>query len=123
MAGTVKKVSIDCSREPYAGSRGEVQGEYSRRGSAYTTLTTNSSNQAKEETFVKCNVLLDLQSKFVAKENEVQSLHSKLTDTLVSKQQLEQRLMQLMESEQKRVNKEESLQMQVQVSNFPSLKK
>ena len=30
--------------------------------------------------------------------------------------------MQLMESEQKRVNKEESLQMQVQVSNFPSLK-
>ncbi|KAB1278283.1 Kinectin [Camelus dromedarius] len=57
---------------------------------------------------------IDLQSKFVAKENEVQSLHSKLTDTLVSKQQLEQRLMQLMESEQKRVNKEESLQMQVQ---------
>uniref|UniRef100_F6X129 Kinectin 1 n=1 Tax=Equus caballus TaxID=9796 RepID=F6X129_HORSE len=56
----------------------------------------------------------DLQSKFVAKENEVQSLHSKLTDTLVSKQQLEQRLMQLMESEQKRVNKEEALQMQVQ---------
>ncbi|XP_023619194.1 kinectin isoform X2 [Myotis lucifugus] len=56
----------------------------------------------------------DLQSKFVAKENEVQSLHSKLTDTLVSKQQLEQRLMQLMELEQKRVNKEESLQMQVQ---------
>ncbi|KAK2491342.1 hypothetical protein MC885_010540 [Smutsia gigantea] len=35
-------------------------------------------------------------------------------DTLVSKQQLEQRLMQLMESEQKRVTKEESLQMQVQ---------
>uniref|UniRef100_A0A8D1ME77 Kinectin 1 n=1 Tax=Sus scrofa TaxID=9823 RepID=A0A8D1ME77_PIG len=58
----------------------------------------------------------DLQSKFVAKENEVQSLHSKLTDTLVSKQQLEQRLMQLMESEQKRVNKEESLQMQIQTS-------
>ncbi|XP_076978676.1 kinectin isoform X11 [Tamandua tetradactyla] len=56
----------------------------------------------------------DLQGKFVAKENEVQSLHSKLTDTLVSKQQLEQRLMQLMESEQKRVNKEESLQRQVQ---------
>ncbi|KAL6073041.1 hypothetical protein STEG23_015402 [Scotinomys teguina] len=62
----------------------------------------------------------DLQSKFVAKENEVQSLHSKLTDTLVSKQQLEQRLMQLMESEQKRASKEESLQIQVQVS-FVSL--
>lgn len=58
----------------------------------------------------------------MAKENEVQSLHSKLTDNLVSKQQLEQRLMQLMESEQKRVNKEESLQMQVQVFLSLSLK-
>lgn len=54
----------------------------------------------------------------MGKENEVQSLHSKLTDTLVSKQQLEQRLMQLIESEQKRVNKEEALQMQVQVCKF-----
>lgn len=67
--------------------------------------------------------ITDLQSKFVAKENEVQSLHSKLTDTLVSKQQLEQRLMQLMESEQQRVTKEESLQMQVQVSNYLSFLK
>ena len=100
--------------------RRDSKGEYSRGDKP--ALKKSSSNQAKEETFVKCNVLLDLQSKFVAKENEVQSLHSKLTDTLVSKQQLEQRLMQLMESEQKRVNKEESLQMQVQVSNFPSLK-
>lgn len=58
----------------------------------------------------------------MAKENEVQSLHSKLTDTLVSKQQLEQRLMQLMESEQKRVSKEESLQIQVQVFVFLYLK-
>lgn len=80
-------------------------------------LKMNSNNHAKEENFVKCCLVADLQSKFVAKENEVQSLHSKLTDTLVSKQQLEQRLMQLMESEQKRVTKEESLQMQVQVSN------
>lgn len=66
--------------------------------------------------------VIDLQSKFVAKENEVQSLHSKLTDTLVSKQQLEQRLMQLIESEQKRVEKDESLQMELQVSNFLSFK-
>ncbi|XP_016279943.1 kinectin isoform X4 [Monodelphis domestica] len=58
----------------------------------------------------------DLQNKYVAKENEVQGLHSKLTDTLVSKQQLEKRLMQLMESEQKRVKKEDSLQMQAQTS-------
>ena len=58
----------------------------------------------------------------MAKENEVQSLHSKLTDTLVSKQQLEQRLMQLLESEQKRASKEESLQGQVQVPAFLSLR-
>ncbi|XP_025053708.1 kinectin isoform X7 [Alligator sinensis] len=56
----------------------------------------------------------DVQNKLVAKENEIQSLHSKLTDTIVSKQQLEQRMLQLMEAEQKRVTAEESMQMQVQ---------
>uniref|UniRef100_A0A7M4FJ33 Kinectin 1 n=1 Tax=Crocodylus porosus TaxID=8502 RepID=A0A7M4FJ33_CROPO len=57
----------------------------------------------------------DVQNKLVAKDNEIQSLHSKLTDTMVSKQQLEQRMLQLMEAEQKRVTAEESMQMQVQV--------
>ncbi|XP_059579327.1 kinectin isoform X11 [Alligator mississippiensis] len=56
----------------------------------------------------------DVQNKLVAKDNEIQSLHSKLTDTIVSKQQLEQRMLQLMEAEQKRVTAEESMQMQVQ---------
>ncbi|XP_019373973.1 PREDICTED: kinectin isoform X8 [Gavialis gangeticus] len=56
----------------------------------------------------------DVQNKLVAKDNEIQSLHSKLTDTMVSKQQLEQRMLQLMEAEQKRVTAEESMQMQVQ---------
>ncbi|NXX45519.1 KTN1 protein, partial [Tricholaema leucomelas] len=54
------------------------------------------------------------QNKLVAKDNEIQSLHSKLTDTMVSKQQLEQRMLQLMEAEQKRASAEDSMQMQVQ---------
>ncbi|XP_066177654.1 kinectin isoform X9 [Sylvia atricapilla] len=56
----------------------------------------------------------DVQNKLVAKDNEIQSLHSKLTDTMVSKQQLEQRMLQLLEAEQKRATEEDSLQMQVQ---------
>ncbi|XP_061468450.1 kinectin isoform X2 [Rhineura floridana] len=58
----------------------------------------------------------DVQNKLVAKDSEIQSLHSKLTDTIVSKQQLEQRMMQLMEAEQKRVTAEDSIQRQVQSS-------
>ncbi|KAM6462564.1 kinectin isoform 14-T15 [Liasis olivaceus] len=58
----------------------------------------------------------DVQNKLAAKDNEIQSLHSKLTDTMVSKQQLEQRMMQLMEAEQKRVTTEDSIQRQVQNS-------
>ncbi|XP_075471522.1 kinectin [Ascaphus truei] len=42
----------------------------------------------------------DMQAKLNAKEKEVQSLLSKLTDTMVSKQQLEQRIMQLMDAGQ-----------------------
>ncbi|XP_009080186.1 PREDICTED: kinectin [Acanthisitta chloris] len=56
----------------------------------------------------------DVQNKLVAKDNEIQSLHSKLTDTMVSKQQLEQRMLQLLEAEQKRATEEDSIQMQVQ---------
>uniref|UniRef100_A0A8C3N6Q4 Ribosome receptor lysine/proline rich domain-containing protein n=1 Tax=Geospiza parvula TaxID=87175 RepID=A0A8C3N6Q4_GEOPR len=57
----------------------------------------------------------DVQNKLVAKDNEIQSLHSKLTDTMVSKQQLEQRMLQLLEAEQKRATEEDSMQMQVQL--------
>uniref|UniRef100_A0A8C9MPP7 Kinectin 1 n=1 Tax=Serinus canaria TaxID=9135 RepID=A0A8C9MPP7_SERCA len=57
----------------------------------------------------------DVQNKLVAKDNEIQSLHSKLTDTMVSKQQLEQRMLQLLEAEQKRASEEDSMQMQVQL--------
>ncbi|XP_060685113.1 kinectin isoform X3 [Hemiscyllium ocellatum] len=63
----------------------------------------------------------DLQSKLLVAENElgsktkeIQSLHSKLTDTMVSKQQLEQKIMQLVTAEQKRVTADEALKKQVQ---------
>ncbi|NXR67887.1 KTN1 protein, partial [Rhadina sibilatrix] len=56
----------------------------------------------------------DVQNKLVAKDNEIQSLHSQLTDTIVSKQQLEQRMLQLLEAEQKRATEEDSMQMQLQ---------
>ncbi|XP_039391119.1 kinectin isoform X6 [Mauremys reevesii] len=56
----------------------------------------------------------DVQNKLVTKDSEIQSLHSKLTDTMVSNQQLEQRMLQLMEAEQKRVTAEDSVQLQVQ---------
>uniref|UniRef100_A0A669QSL0 Kinectin 1 n=1 Tax=Phasianus colchicus TaxID=9054 RepID=A0A669QSL0_PHACC len=58
----------------------------------------------------------DVQNKLVAKDNEIQSLHSKLTDMMVSKQQLEQRMLQLIENEQKRASKEDSMQLRVQTS-------
>ncbi|NXA77229.1 KTN1 protein, partial [Thryothorus ludovicianus] len=60
------------------------------------------------------NACCNVQNKLVAKDNEIQSLHSKLTDTMVSKQQLEQRMLQLLEAEQKRATEEDSMQMQVQ---------
>uniref|UniRef100_A0A8C5T728 Kinectin 1 n=1 Tax=Malurus cyaneus samueli TaxID=2593467 RepID=A0A8C5T728_9PASS len=64
----------------------------------------------------------DVQNKLVAKDNEIQSLHSKLTDTMVSKQQLEQRMLQLLEAEQKRATEKDSMQMQVQVVLLKYLK-
>ncbi|XP_078418804.1 kinectin isoform X5 [Cetorhinus maximus] len=63
----------------------------------------------------------DLQSKLLVAENEignktkeVQSLHSKLTDTMVSRQQLEQKIMQMVTAEQKRATADETLKKQVQ---------
>ncbi|XP_072345791.1 kinectin isoform X2 [Scyliorhinus torazame] len=63
----------------------------------------------------------DLQSKLLVAENEignktkeVQSLHSKLTDTMVSKQQVEQKIIHLVTAEQKRVTADETLKKQVQ---------
>ncbi|XP_062824698.1 kinectin isoform X2 [Anolis carolinensis] len=64
----------------------------------------------------------DIQNKLVAKDNEIQSLHSKFTDTMVSKQQLEQRMRQLMEAEQKRVTAEDSIQRQELMEQNEALK-
>ncbi|KAF4795820.1 Kinectin [Turdus rufiventris] len=77
------------------------------------------SSKLQQEELQKKNAeqaVAQLKNKLVAKDNEIQSLHSKLTDTMVSKQQLEQRMLQLLEAEQKRATEEDSMQMQVQTS-------
>ncbi|NXM91536.1 KTN1 protein, partial [Oenanthe oenanthe] len=76
---------------------------------AYLRKRTAEHEAAQQGTYHK-----NVQNKLVAKDNEIQSLHSKLTDTMVSKQQLEQRMLQLLEAEQKRATEEDSMQMQVQ---------
>ncbi|RLV98313.1 hypothetical protein DV515_00010908 [Chloebia gouldiae] len=90
---------------------------------AYLRKRTAEHEAAQQGTYHKipnnayCNelaVAIYMQNKLVAKDNEIQSLHSKLTDTMVSKQQLEQRMLQLLEAEQKRATEEDSMQMQVQ---------
>ncbi|NWI66354.1 KTN1 protein, partial [Todus mexicanus] len=85
---------------------------------AYLRKRTAEHEAAQQGTYQKnseyCLMQWYVQNKLVAKDNEIQSLHSKLTDTMVSKQQLEQRMLQLMEAEQKRASAEDSMQMQVQ---------
>ncbi|NWR76565.1 KTN1 protein, partial [Centropus unirufus] len=81
---------------------------------AYLRKRTAEHEAAQQGTYPGIPREHNVQNKLVAKDNEIQSLHSKLTDTMVSKQQLEQRMLQLMEAEQKRASAEESMQMQVQ---------
>lgn len=49
------------------------------------------------------------------KNKEIQTLHSSLTDTMVSKEQVEQKVMQLLEVSQHNLQPDNSLQAQVQV--------
>ncbi|NXC01220.1 KTN1 protein, partial [Orthonyx spaldingii] len=83
---------------------------------AYLRKRTAEHEAAQQGTYhrIPKNAYCNVQNKLVAKDNEIQSLHSKLTDTMVSKQQLEQRMLQLLEAEQKRATEEDSMQMQVQ---------
>ncbi|NWV33768.1 KTN1 protein, partial [Grantiella picta] len=81
---------------------------------AYLRKRTAEHEAAQQGTYHKIPKQCNVQNKLVAKDNEIQSLHSKLTDTMVSKQQLEQRMLQLLEAEQKRATEEDSMQMQVQ---------
>lgn len=49
------------------------------------------------------------------KNKEIKTLHSSLTDTMVSKEQVEQKVMQLLEATQHNLQPDNSLQAQVQV--------
>lgn len=59
--------------------------------------------------------LLAVESEMTNKNKEIQTLHSSLTDTMVSKEQVEQKVMQLLEVSQHNLQPDNSLQAQVQV--------
>ncbi|KAM9467024.1 kinectin isoform 2-T2 [Clarias gariepinus] len=58
--------------------------------------------------------LLAVESEMTNKNKEIQTLHSSLTDTMVSKEQVEQKVMQLLEVSQHNLQPDNSLQAQVQ---------
>lgn len=73
-------------------------------------------------TILSVSYLLDLQNKLMAletevnsKNQEIQNLHSSLTDTIVSKEQVEQKVIHLLEAHSM---PDESLQQQAQVSTL-----
>lgn len=59
--------------------------------------------------------LLAVETEMNNKNKEIKTLHSSLTDTLVSKEQVEQKVMQLLEATQHNLQPDNSLQAQVQV--------
>ncbi|XP_036449898.1 kinectin isoform X2 [Colossoma macropomum] len=60
------------------------------------------------------NQLLAVETEMSNKNKEIQTLHSSLTDTMVSKEQVEQKVMQLLEVSQHSLQPDDSLQAQVQ---------
>ncbi|XP_072545630.1 kinectin isoform X2 [Salminus brasiliensis] len=58
--------------------------------------------------------LLAVETEMSNKNKEIQNLHSSLTDTMVSKEQVEQKVMQLLEVSQHSLQPDDSLQVQVQ---------
>ncbi|XP_058255033.1 kinectin isoform X7 [Hemibagrus wyckioides] len=58
--------------------------------------------------------LLAVETEMTNKNKEIQTLHSSLTDTMVSKEQVEQKVMQLLEVSQHNLQPDNSLQAQVQ---------
>ncbi|XP_047677274.1 kinectin isoform X4 [Tachysurus fulvidraco] len=68
--------------------------------------------------------LLAVETEMNNKNKEIQTLHSSLTDTMVSKEQVEQKVMQLLEVSQHNLQPDNSLQAQVQdlISENKSLK-
>lgn len=59
--------------------------------------------------------LLAVETEMNNKNKEIKTLHSSLTDTMVSKEQVEQKVMQLLEATQHNLQPDNSLQAQVQV--------
>lgn len=59
--------------------------------------------------------LLAVETEMNNKNKEIKTLHSSLTDTMVSKEQVEQKVLQLLEATQHNLQPDNSLQVQVQV--------
>ncbi|XP_038635408.1 kinectin isoform X3 [Scyliorhinus canicula] len=99
----------------------QLQEEVERRQEDMQKFLRNITTEHEKRLTEVQDAKQDLQSKLLVAENEignktkeVQSLHSKLTDTMVSKQQVEQKIIHLVTTEQKRVNADETLKKQVQ---------
>ncbi|XP_064414922.1 kinectin-like [Latimeria chalumnae] len=56
----------------------------------------------------------ELQTKLLGAESEIQSLHTQRTEAMVSRQQMEERMIWMLDTEQKRATAEDSLRLQVQ---------
>uniref|UniRef100_A0A3B4E128 Ribosome receptor lysine/proline rich domain-containing protein n=1 Tax=Pygocentrus nattereri TaxID=42514 RepID=A0A3B4E128_PYGNA len=74
----------------------------------------HSVNTEREKLQALQNQLLAVETEMNNKNKEIQTLHSSLTDTMVSKEQVEQKVMQLLEVSQHSLQPDDSLQAQVQ---------
>uniref|UniRef100_A0A8C5QJA0 Kinectin 1 n=1 Tax=Leptobrachium leishanense TaxID=445787 RepID=A0A8C5QJA0_9ANUR len=123
-SGELNKLRQDCTRlvnELAEKNNKMVQEEMQKKSSEQVASQLKAQIQEAErrveeaETYLRsrlaeCDVIQqDMQGKLLTKESEIQTLHSKFTDTMVSNQQLEQRILQLMEASQS-----EGLQMHIQ---------
>uniref|UniRef100_A0A8C5WIE9 Kinectin 1 n=1 Tax=Leptobrachium leishanense TaxID=445787 RepID=A0A8C5WIE9_9ANUR len=115
-SGELNKLRQDCTRlvnELAEKNNKMVQEEMQKKSSEQVASQLKAQIQEAErrveeaETYLRsrlaeCDVIQqDMQGKLLTKESEIQTLHSKFTDTMVSNQQLEQRILQLMEASQK----------------------
>uniref|UniRef100_A0A8C5QJM9 Kinectin 1 n=1 Tax=Leptobrachium leishanense TaxID=445787 RepID=A0A8C5QJM9_9ANUR len=114
-SGELNKLRQDCTRlvnELAEKNNKMVQEEMQKKSSEQVASQLKAQIQEAErrveeaETYLRsrlaeCDVIQqDMQGKLLTKESEIQTLHSKFTDTMVSNQQLEQRILQLMEASQ-----------------------
>ncbi|XP_007891480.2 kinectin isoform X4 [Callorhinchus milii] len=118
----VQKKNLEVSYEQTVEQlKAQLQEEVERRQEDMQKYLRNITTEHEKRLVEVQAAKQDLQSKLLVAENEignknkeVQSLHSKLTDNLVSKQQLEEKVVLLLDAEQKRANTDDVLKLQAQ---------